>query len=209
MRKPFTLVELLIAMSVLSVFMLGLMQFFSTTESVLSAGANRTEMFERARIAMDMMANDLTCVYYSQTDKNVIPFKSTDTSFQVATVRPDKLDSSAKTNIVGVEYKWDSGSHTLKYATSDKDMFSVEDGGLGAEKTLIDGVWKFNVEVLEESKLVESGLPNSVLITMTLVDKKTLKRLEANSGLDENKMSMDKREFRRIVIIDRGQREIK
>jgi len=208
MRKPFTLVELLIAMSVLSVFMLGLMQFFSTTESVLSAGANRTEMFERARIAMDMMANDLTCVYYSQTDKNMIPFDCTDHSFKVATVRPDKLDPSAKTNIIGVEYKWDSGKHELKYATSDKDMFSI-DGDVGSEKTLIDGVWDFQVKVLEKSKHVESGLPNSVLITMTLVDRKTLKRLESNSGLNVDKMSADKREFRRIVIIDRGQREIK
>ena len=63
MKKPFTLVELLIAMSVLSVFLLGLMQFYTTTEDVMSAGANRTEMFERARVAMDMMANDITCMY--------------------------------------------------------------------------------------------------------------------------------------------------
>ena len=54
MKKPFTLVEVLIAMSVLSVFLLGLMQFYSSTETVLSSGVERTEMFERARIAMDM-----------------------------------------------------------------------------------------------------------------------------------------------------------
>ena len=59
MKKPFTLVEVLIAMSVLSVFLLGLMQFYTSTETVLSSGVERTEMFERARIAMDMMANDL------------------------------------------------------------------------------------------------------------------------------------------------------
>ena len=55
MKKPFTLVEVLIAMSVLSVFLLGLMQFYSSTETVLSSGLEKTEMFERARIAMDRM----------------------------------------------------------------------------------------------------------------------------------------------------------
>ena len=45
MKKPFTLVEVLIAMSVLSVFLLGLMQFYTSTETVLSSGMERSEMF--------------------------------------------------------------------------------------------------------------------------------------------------------------------
>ena len=94
MRKPFTLVEVLIAMSVLSVFLLGLMQFYSSTETVLSSGVERTEMFERARIAMDMMANDLTCIYYSQTDDDLTPFEYSENSyFQVSTIRPEKLNT--------------------------------------------------------------------------------------------------------------------
>ena len=205
-RKPFTLVELLIAMSVLSVFMLGLMQFYSTTETVMSAGSNRTEMFERARIAMDMMANDLSCVFYSQTDDQMKPFVSTSTSFTVATIRPEKLDTTAKTNIVGVEYSWNSGKRELLYATSKKDVFSIT-GGIGGGETLVEGVTDFKVTANYSGS---KTLPDSVLITMKLLDKKTMQRLEAKAGSESDILdNADIREFRRLVVIDRGQRNHK
>ena len=207
MKKPFTLVELLIAMSVLSVFLLGLMQFYTTTEDVMSAGANRTEMFERARVAMDMMANELTCMYFSQTDKSMTPFKSTGTSFAVSTVRPEKLLTSAKTTIIGAQYSWDSGSRKLKYASDGKDVFSVEDASFGGGETLVEGVTDFSVTANTQSG---ANIPDSVLIRMELVDGKTLKRLEANAGSEADILkAANKREFRRLVIVDRGQRKIK
>jgi len=205
-RKPFTLVELLIAMSVLSVFMLGLMQFYSTTETVMSAGSNRTEMFERARIAMDMMANDLSCVFYSQTDDSLVPFVSTSTSFTVATIRPEKLDPAAKTNIVGVEYRWDSGKRELLYATSKKDVFSIT-GSIGGGETLVEGVYDFKVTTKNTSG---GNLPDRVLISMKLLDKKTMQRLDAKAGSESDILdNADIREFRRLVVIDRGQRKHK
>ena len=207
MKKPFTLVELLIAMSVLSVFLLGLMQFYTTTEDVMSAGANRTELFERARVAMDMMANDITCMYYSQTDKSMTPFKSTGISFAVATVRPEKLLTSAKTSIVGAQYRWDSGSRKLIYASDGKDVFSVEDASFGGGETLVEGVTDFSVTANTQNG---ANIPDSVLIRMELVDGKTLKRLEANAGSETDILkAANKREFRRLVIVDRGQRKIK
>ena len=207
MKKPFTLVELLIAMSVLSVFLLGLMQFYTTTEDVMSAGANRTEMFERARVAMDMMANDITCMYYSQTDKSMSPFEYTGTSFKVATVRPEKLQTSAKTSIVGAQYSWNSGDRKLTYASDGKDVFSVKDASFGGGETLVEGVTDFSVTANTQSG---ANLPDSVLIRMELVDGKTLKRLEANAGSEAAILkAANKREFRRLVVIDRGQRKIK
>lgn len=207
MKKPFTLVELLIAMSVLSVFLLGLMQFYTTTEDVMSAGANRTELFERARVAMDMMANDITCMYYSQTDKSMSPFEYTGTSFKVATVRPEKLQTSAKTSIVGAQYSWDSGSRKLTYASDGKDVFSVKDASFGGSETLVEGVTDFSVTANIQSG---ANIPDTVLIRMELVDGKTLKRLEANAGSEADILkAANKREFRRLVVVDRGQRKIK
>lgn len=207
MKKPFTLVELLIAMSVLSVFLLGLMQFYTTTEDVMSAGANRTELFERARVAMDMMANDITCMYYSQTDKSMSPFEYTGTSFKVATVRPEKLQTSAKTSIVGAQYSWDSGSRKLNYASDGKDVFNVKDASFGGSETLVEGVTDFSVTANIQSG---ANIPDTVLIRMELVDGKTLKRLEANAGSEAAILkAANKREFRRLVVVDRGQRKIK
>ena len=202
-KKPFTLVELLIAMSVLSVFLLGLMQFYTTTEDVMSAGANRTELFERARCAMDMMANDLICMYYSQTDKTLKPFVLIPNGFRVATIRPEKLDTSAKTSIVGAQYTWNSGDRKLTYASSGKDYFNAANDIAGNE-TLVEGVTGFSISVKSQGDL---EIPDTVLIRMELVDGKTLKRLEAGAISEPPKET--RREFRRLVVIDRGQRKIK
>ena len=202
-KKPFTLVELLIAMSVLSVFLLGLMQFYTTTEDVMSAGANRTELFERARCAMDMMANDLICMYYSQTDENMVPFESTGSSFSVATIRPEKLKANAKTSIIGARYSLGS-DRKLTYATTGNDVFSVKGASFGGSETLVEGVTDFSVTAKTQNGL---KIPDTVLIRMELVDGKTLKRLEA--GAISSPPKETRREFRRLVVIDRGQRKIK
>ena len=203
MKKPFTLVEVLIAMSVLSVFLLGLMQFYTSTEKVLSSGVERSDMFERARVAMDMMANDLTCVYYSQTDDDLTPFSSSGSSFQVSTIRPEKLNTSAKTNIVGVQYQLESGK--LYYASDSKgDTFDVSDASFGEGTELVDGVTKFEVRPIYAKGF--NILPALVVLRLELVDKKTLNRIEANPGAKANILkNANKREFRRMVVIDRGQ----
>ena len=206
MKKPFTLVEVLIAMSVLSVFLLGLMQFYTSTETVLSSGVERTEMFERARIAMDMMANDLACVYYSQTDDDLKPFECSENSyFSVATVRPEKLNKSAKTNIVAVKYNWNSGKQTLVYSCdSNGDNFGLSGASFGNETELVEGVSKFEVKPYYGDGF--SLLPALVVIRMELIDTKTLQRIKANSGAKEAILkNANKREFRRMVVIDRGQ----
>ena len=207
MKRPFTLVEVLIAMSVLSVFLLGLMQFYSSTETVLSSGVERTEMFERARIAMDMMANDLACAYYSQTDDDLKPFDYSENSFfSVATVRPEKLNRNAKTNIVAVKYEWTGGSKmTLDYSSDGNgDNFGIDGASFGNKTELVEGVTKFEVKPYygDGFKL----LPALVVIRMELVDGKTLKRIKANSSAKDTILkNANKREFRRMVVIDRGQ----
>ena len=207
MKKPFTLVEVLIAMSVLSLFLLGLMQFYTSTENVLSSGIERTEMFERARIAMDMMANDLACVYYSQTDDDLKPFECSENSyFSVATVRPEKLNKSAKTNIVAVKYMWTGDTKmTLEYSSdSNGDNFGLSDASFGNETELVEGVSKFEVKPYYGDGF--SLLPALVVIRMELIDTKTLQRIKANSGAKEAILkNANKREFRRMVVIDRGQ----
>jgi len=211
MRKPFTLVEVLIAMSVLSVFLLGLMQFYTSTETVLSSGIERTEMFERARIAMDMMANDLTCVYYSQTDDDLTPFlpksEGKSNTFSVATVRPEKLNKKAKTGIVGVKYELKpdktGGSDVKRLVYSydtNGDTFDIEKSSFGNETELVEGVTDFSVRPYFGTG---STLPGLVVIRLELIDSKTLKRKRANSSMKID--DSNKREFRRMVVIDRGQ----
>ena len=205
MKKPFTLVEVLIAMSVLSVFLLGLMQFYSSTETVLSSGVERTEMFERARIAMDMMANDLTCAYYSQTDDDLKPFECSEDSFSVATIRPEKLNKNAKTNIMAVKYSWNKSKQALVYTSdSNGDNFGLSGASFGNENELVDGVTDFSVKPYYGEGF--TSLPALVVIRMELVDGKTLKRIQANPSAKSTILeNASRREFRRMIVIDRGQ----
>ena len=218
MKKPFTLVEVLIAMSVLSVFLLGLMQFYSSTETVLSSGVERTEMFERARIAMDMMATDLTCIYYSQTeaDKDQKTFDSSSSSFKVVTIRPEKLNkTSAMTNIVAVQYSLESedqdpgeektGTKSLFYSYNEQgDNFSLKNVSFGNKTELVEGVTGFSISSIRGNGCT---LPALVVIRLELLDSKSLKRLKANSSLKDaiTKNPANVREFRRMIVIDRGQ----
>ncbi len=201
MKKPFTLIEVLVAMSVLTVFLLGLMQFYSSTESMLSSGIERTEMFERARVAMDMMANDLVCIYYSQTDKKAKTYDFSGESFKVSTVRPEKLQTTAKTNIVGVKYEWNRTKKNLVYSfDANGDAFDISKANCGNDTVLVEGVSDFDVKAYAKG----SNLPALVVIRMELIDSKSLRRYKANDNETIIK-NAPKREFRRMVIIDRGQ----
>ena len=209
MKKPFTLVEVLVAMSVLSVFLLGLMQFYSSTENVLSSGVAQTEMFERARIAMDMMANDLTCIYYSQSDDDLTPFRSSGDSdetgyFEAVTVRPEKLNSRAKTTIVAVKYQMKDNTLYYSYDPSG-DNFGLEGASPGNETELVEGVSKFSISTLYGDGF--NLLPAIVIIRLELIDGKSLRRIRANPSVKDAILDnpANKREFRRMVVIDRGQ----
>jgi uncharacterized protein (TIGR02599 family) len=58
------LVELIIAMAVFTVLMFALMQFFSSAQKAWTSSANKTQLYEDSRIALEMMANDLRNAYY-------------------------------------------------------------------------------------------------------------------------------------------------
>lgn len=64
LKRAFTLIEVLMAMVVFSILMFALMSFFSQAQKIWTGSAGRTEMFENARIALDMITRDLQCAYY-------------------------------------------------------------------------------------------------------------------------------------------------
>ncbi|MBO7089544.1 MAG: hypothetical protein J6W70_06540, partial [Lentisphaeria bacterium] len=124
--------------------------------------------------------------------------------FQVSTVRPEKLNTEAKTNIVGAKYSWNTSKQTLVYSYSDKDTFDVKSATFGNDTELVEGVTDFSVKpYYGDGKKI---LPSLVVIRMELVDSKTLRRIQANTSAKEAILkNANKREFRRMVVIDRGQ----
>lgn len=209
--RHFTLVEVLISMAVLAVFMLGLLQFYSMSQNTMRLAADRSELYERARIAMDMMTQDIVCTYYSQTETGLVPFAPKNSGsanhFEVVTVRPEKLKTSGGktpvTTLLGVKYWYEDGKHALYYATDqDRDTFSVEDASWGEGTELIGGVTAFEVKPNIDNSV--SPLPKSVRISLELVDKTAMRRAE-NTGNSSILTDAPKRRFERTVFIDRGQ----
>ena len=63
-KRCFTLLELMVSMGVFAILMLALMQFFSSAQNIWTASNTKTELYENAKIAMNLIATDLMNLYY-------------------------------------------------------------------------------------------------------------------------------------------------
>jgi len=70
-HASFTLIEVVVAMTVFSIMMLVMIRIFLSAQTAWSKASARTEMFENARLAMDLMARDLQSAYY---ENGKVPF---------------------------------------------------------------------------------------------------------------------------------------
>lgn len=110
----FTLLEVLISMGVFAILMLALMQFFVSAQTVVERTSSKTGFYDNSRIAMNLLQNDLVCLFYkSEYDGNLYTFMYYDSSVpakvKFATMRPDGLAE--------VYYFWDKEHLKLKLTT--------------------------------------------------------------------------------------------
>ena len=66
----FTLLELFVSMGVFAILMLALMQFFTSAQSIWTRSNTRYDMYDNARLALNLMATDLQCLYYDDYKTN-------------------------------------------------------------------------------------------------------------------------------------------
>jgi len=64
-KLKFTLIELMVAMAVFALLMASLMQFFGSAQKLWSLSSSKSEMFENARVALEMISRDLQSAYYN------------------------------------------------------------------------------------------------------------------------------------------------
>lgn len=120
------MLEVLVSMGVFSLLMLALMQFFSAAQGVWERTGNKAELFDSAKTAMDILANDLACAYYEQDyDQNQFQF------FDISTSDTSKIVFAAQKEggNSAIYYKWDSASWKLyRYEKEEKDVFTSTSG---------------------------------------------------------------------------------
>ena len=103
---------------------------------------------------------------------------------------------------MGVKYELNGSSLNYSHDTAG-DTFDISKASFGSKTELVDGVTKFEVTTVSGDN---TNLPALVVLRLELVDKKTLKRIEANPSAKSNILkTATRREFRRLVVIDRGQ----
>lgn len=64
---PYSLIELLSAMTVFALLMVALMQFLVSAQKIWTGTNAKTEMFEDARIALNLISRDIQSAYYNST----------------------------------------------------------------------------------------------------------------------------------------------
>lgn len=113
----FTLLELLVSMGVFAILMLALMQFFTSAQSIWTRSNTRYDMYDNARLALNLMATDLQCLYYDDYKTNAKYFDVSGSddkwTLSLATQRSDS--SSACTSLVLVYYQYDKEKGTLSF----------------------------------------------------------------------------------------------
>ena len=137
----FTLLELLVSMGVFAILMLALMQFFTSAQSIWTRSNTRYDMYDNARLALNLMATDLQCLYYDDDKTNAKYFDVSGNddkwTLSLATQRSDS--SSACTSLVLVYYQYDKAEGTLKFkqvtdydADNNNKQWITSDSGSGA-----------------------------------------------------------------------------
>lgn len=126
-RKPFTLLELLAAMTVFTIFMLAVMRFFGLTQDVISNSVENISHAEKVRVVMDLISNDLQNVYYEEGVNTLCYYATGSTSTEtldLTVTRPTKVNKS-RTHLTWVRYMFNNTAKNLAmYAVGD-DQYSA------------------------------------------------------------------------------------
>ncbi|MBI5116842.1 type II secretion system protein [Candidatus Poribacteria bacterium] len=71
-QKGFTLVELLVALAIASILMLGLIAAFQTTQRTAAVGEAREQIYQNARVALDLMAREIKGAYIDNRNRDLV-----------------------------------------------------------------------------------------------------------------------------------------
>lgn len=102
-KRVFTLVELMLAMSIFAVLMLILMQIFGSTQDVWRRTGAKAESSESARIALNIIAEDLANAVYVE-DVRGKSFEHSGSDLWFVTKKPYAIDPGQRSMEVEVKY---------------------------------------------------------------------------------------------------------
>lgn len=134
-KQFFTLLEVMVSMGVFALLMLALMQFFSAAQTAWERSGGRAELFDSARIATQLLYNDLSASFYGDeyhtmgdaTDKYIF--------YKTETASDGKVHLTFATlrstgGLTEVNYFWNPS--TLILSVQEQSEASTDAANLGA-----------------------------------------------------------------------------
>ncbi len=196
-RHHFTLVEILAAMTVLVIIMLVMFQFFSSAQRIWSLSNRNAEVYENARIAMDVITRDLQSAVAKADDLAWYVDEETDIRFQRAAADSLRFVSavadaeSSRPRLAEIAYR-NSGSagdyafqRAIRYGSEPTwKIYGTRSalGGAGAEyQNIVEGVRVQSFVCMKADGTPwtdETELPAAVVVNLKLMDSQSLTRWE-------------------------------
>lgn len=179
-KRYFTVLEMLIAMGLLSVIMFTLLSMLDQSQNVMTRGVSQLNVVDEARVVLDQIENDITCVDYKNAklkDSHNVTHPQEDVlvktsrGFMVYTSRPGRLPLLCKISYEKEGYKLVVKTKT--YDEKNKSWVTPEnedDNG----RTLLTNVLAFNVHIEKYQNLGdENKYPQKVTVELQLIDDET------------------------------------
>lgn len=92
-KGAFTLIEVIIATSILAFLMVVLHRFFLASSSAWKKGDERLKIYQNARVCLDMMSREIRCALISRGNSRLVFKGERDTLSYVSTLnKPDERD---------------------------------------------------------------------------------------------------------------------
>lgn len=181
-KKYFTVLEMLIAMGLLSVIMFSLLSMLDQSQKAMSKGMSRLNVTDEARIVLDQIENDITCIDYknallkdahnvSHPQDDVL--KKTARGFSIYTTRPGRLPLLCK-----ISYEKEGYKLVVKTKTYDekKKSWVTPENEDENGRILLTNVLAFNVHIEKYQNLGdENKYPQKVTVEIQLIDDDTRK----------------------------------
>ena len=193
-KRYFTVLEMLIAMGLLSVIMFTLLSMLDQSQNVMTRGVSQLNVVDEARVVLDQIENDITCVDYKNAklkDSHNVTHPQEDVlvktsrGFMVYTSRPGRLPLLCRISYEKVGYKLVVKTKT--YDEKNKSWVTPEnedDNG----RTLLTNVLAFNVHIEKYQNLGdENKYPQKVTVELQLIDDETRRLGYSNIEDKKNK----------------------
>lgn len=183
-KHPFTVLELLIAMSLLSIMVYSLTLLMNQSQRAMSLGVGKMDAFEELRLALDQMENDLNSINISSWEKHpdnldengkiITPAFTTSgsDSFTVYANRPGVIPQLCK-----ITYSLKQGGEELPqlYVTMENLTFP---GSPKKEDVILQNVMDFHIFTLppKDGKLAARTpwYPSMVILELAVLDSDTV-----------------------------------